>query len=180
VLAAEKRLKVCIEALRTGKFKRDSHSERCKEILKGGSNMIGARPKPIDSPRSLNDRKIVYLACPYTHPDKKVREERFQAATRAAAQLINMGLIVFSPITMTHPLDVVMGGGTETLGSEYWVAFDEAFMDFCSEMLVLQIAGWDESEGIRREIEYFRARGKPVRFLDSDYALTLATKQNIP
>ena len=128
--------------------------------------MSGARPQRVDNPRPLNDRKIVYLACPYTHPDKKVREERFQAATHAAAQLINSGLIVYSPITMTHPLDLVMGGGTETLGSEYWVAFDEAFMDFCSEMVVLQIKGWDESEGIRREIEYFLAKAKPIRFLN--------------
>ena len=109
--------------------------------------------------------KIIYLACPYTHPDHTVREQRFRLATQAAAELIRQGHIVYSPITMTHPIDVVMAEGTETLGSDYWVQFDEAFMAVCAEMVILQIEGWDESRGIQREIDYFHSKGKPVRFM---------------
>jgi hypothetical protein len=110
-------------------------------------------------------RRIIYLACPYTHPDSKVREQRFHAATTAAAVLITRGYIVYSPITMTHPIDVALAGVTETLGSDYWVSFDEAFMDACSEMVILKIEGWESSNGIRREMEYFQKRGKPVSFM---------------
>jgi hypothetical protein len=66
---------------------------------------------------------------------------------------------------MTHPLDMVSAGDANTLGSDYWVKFDEAFMAVCAEMVVLQIDGWDQSSGIRREMNYFQSRGKPVRFL---------------
>lgn len=113
----------------------------------------------------LHARTIIYLACPYTHPDSKVRGQRFRAATDAAATLIREGHIVYSPITMTHPIDVVLAGTTATLGSDYWVSFDEAFMDACSEMVVLKGEGWDKSSGIRREMEYFKEQGKPVRFI---------------
>jgi nucleoside 2-deoxyribosyltransferase len=113
----------------------------------------------------MAQKRIIYLACPYTHPDSAIREQRFQIATKSAAALIKMGHIVFSPLTMTHPIDVVLAGEAATLGSDYWVNFDEAFMDMCSEMIVLQIDGWDQSSGIRREVQYFTNNNKPVQYL---------------
>jgi hypothetical protein len=115
-----------------------------------------------------DQHRIIYLACPYTHPDHTVRAKRFRLATAAAADLIRQGHIVYSPITMTHPIDVLMAGDTNTLGSDYWVEFDEAFMAMCAEMVVLQIEGWDKSNGVQREIDYFRSRGKPIHFRKDD------------
>lgn len=112
------------------------------------------------------NHSIIYLACPYTDANRFVREERYQLATRAAASLILKGRIVFSPITMTHPLDVLLAGEANTLGSDYWVKFDVAFMAACSEMAILNIDGWRESSGIRREIAYFRSHSKPIYMVD--------------
>jgi hypothetical protein len=109
---------------------------------------------------------IIYLACPYTDVSFEVRERRYRAATIAAASLIRQGRIVFSPITMTHPIDVVLAGQKGTLGSEFWVQFDEAFMGCCSEMVILKVDGWENSSGIEREKRFFEARGLPVRYLD--------------
>lgn len=109
---------------------------------------------------------IVYLACPYTHSDPDVRKERFDKATVAAAYLISRGQVVYSPITMTHPIDVVMAKEAGTLGSEFWVRFDEAFMATCSRIVVLRIPGWDLSNGVRREIRWFEDAGQPVEYLD--------------
>ena len=108
--------------------------------------------------------EIVYLACPYTDPDPAIRETRFHAANEAAAALIRKGRIVYSPITMTHPLDKVLAG-TDTMGSDYWVKFDQAFMEVCAEMYVLTLEGWQESSGIRREIEYFERNGKSITYI---------------
>lgn len=110
-------------------------------------------------------RDVIYLACPYTHPDPAVRKARFDTATAVAADLIRAGHIVYSPITMTHPIDVVLAGASNTLGSDYWVAFDEAFMEMCSEMIVVQAEGWESSSGIRREIAFFKVRKKPIRYM---------------
>lgn len=111
------------------------------------------------------NHKIIYLACPYTHPSPEVREARFHAANRAAASLIRQGHIVYSPITMTHPIDKVLAGDVSTLGSDFWVTFDEAFMDVCSEIIVLQAEGWNKSSGVKREIDYFESQRKPVSFM---------------
>jgi len=125
--------------------------------------------------------KILYLACPYTDPDYAVREKRFKLATQAAASLIGKGHIVFSPITMTHPIDVAMVGKRNTLGSDFWVRFDQTFMERCDEFALLTIDGWESSSGIRRELEYFSAAGKPLWKLSPDFDLTplLNEKSNI-
>src|SRR5262249_50223394 len=94
------------------------------------------------------------------------REARFRLATEAAASLIRQGHIVFSPVTMTHPIDVILASDKGTLGTDFWIPFDEAFMDVCSEMAILRIDGWHESNGILRERRFFESRGRPVWFLD--------------
>ena len=109
---------------------------------------------------------VIYLACPYTDSDPAVRKARFDVATAVAADLIRAGHIVYSPITMTHPIDMVLAGASNTLGSDYWVAFDEAFMEMCSEMVVIRLDGWKGSSGIRREIAYFTEHKKPIRYMD--------------
>jgi nucleoside 2-deoxyribosyltransferase len=108
---------------------------------------------------------IIYLAGPYSHSDPAIREGRYTLITAVAAQLISKGWIVFSPLTMTHPIDKLLAGHSETLGSEYWVNFDEAFMEFCSEIVVVMVDGWDKSSGVAREIKFFRDRGRPVHHI---------------
>jgi nucleoside 2-deoxyribosyltransferase len=121
--------------------------------------------------KPINKRELIYLACPYTHASPVIRLQRFEQATKAAAGLIRQGRIVFSPITMTHPIDIEMAGSENTLGSDFWVAFDEAFMDRCDVFVLLPLAGWQKSSGVMREIEYFQKAGKPLLVLDEHFAL---------
>jgi len=116
--------------------------------------------------------RIYYLASPYTHHEKSVRVERFKAANKAAAHLIERKLIVYSPISMTHPIDEVMADEDATLGSDYWVNFDEAFMEFCTEMIILPLEGWQASSGIKRERVFFETRGRKVWMYD-DFVASL-------
>jgi hypothetical protein len=114
---------------------------------------------------SAKSHDIIYLACPYSHSSMDIRLQRFEASAHAAAHLIHEGKFVYSPITMTHPIDLVMAAEGDTMGSDYWCDFDEAFMSVCSEMIILMIPGWDQSRGIKREAEFFRAHAKPVRYM---------------
>lgn len=122
--------------------------------------------------KAAQAHNVIYLACPYTDPDPVVRKARFDIATAVAADLIRAGHIVYSPITMTHPIDMVLAGASKTLGSDYWVAFDEAFMEMCTEMVVIRLEGWERSNGIRREIAYFTDHKKPIRYMDLPNSIT--------
>jgi hypothetical protein len=113
----------------------------------------------------ITQSKIVYLAAPYSHELAEVRLARFNAVTIAAARLIEKGRIVYSPLTMTHPIDLVLAKG-HTLGSDFWLKFDEAFMECCSEMILLRLSGWQKSSGVARELAFFERRRRPITFLD--------------
>jgi len=116
---------------------------------------------------------IIYLASPYTNTDHNVSQARYMAVTQVAAQLVVQGKIVFSPITMTHPFDKIIAGAENTLGSDYWVKFDEAFMVACDELWILKLPGWDQSSGIKRETEFFTERGiEPIFLEPSDFDIS--------
>lgn len=104
---------------------------------------------------------MIYLASPYTHPDPRVREARFDAACLATAALVRAGQIVFSPIVHGHPLvrfDL-------PIEWEYWERFDREHLRRCDEVAVLMIDGWRESRGVQAEIDLAIEMDLPIRYL---------------
>lgn len=104
----------------------------------------------------------IYLAVPYSHPDAAVRQERFELANAKAADLMNQGYIVFSPISHSHPIAVQ---GTLPLDFEFWQAMNESFIEWCDKMFVCKIDGWEESVGIKGEIRIADSLGREVLFI---------------
>jgi len=110
---------------------------------------------------------MIYLASPYSHPDPAVREARFQAACRQAAEMLRCGIAVFSPIAHTHPI-AAYGLPLEWAS---WEKYDRVFLEMCSEVWVLTFDGWQESMGVQAEIEIAREMGKPVMLVEPERAL---------
>lgn len=99
---------------------------------------------------------MIYLACPYTHPDPKVREQRFLQVNKTAAKLISLGYGVFSPISQCHP---IAQEGELPTSWEYWKEYDEKILSICSELCILTLDGWRESKGIQGEVKIAREKG---------------------
>jgi hypothetical protein len=102
---------------------------------------------------------MIYLASPYTHPSKEIREIRFRLVTKAAAALAIKGYRFFCPITHTHSIDLELQRLEIDLPSEFWQKFDEPFLWLCNEFMILNIEGWDRSQGIANETIHFAKRG---------------------
>lgn len=109
-------------------------------------------------------KPIIYLASPYSHPDPAVREARYVAVTKQMARMVAQGLIVFGPITMSHPVEVI--GRMPPAPTAWWLDFDKAFMDACAECQVLKLPGWENSTGVQFEIGYFSRQRKLVTFIE--------------
>jgi nucleoside 2-deoxyribosyltransferase len=112
----------------------------------------------------------VYLASPYSHPDPRVRAERFEAANRAAAALMGAGFCVFSPISHSHPISQCGVPGDWTR----WEVLDRWMLRQCDEVVVLTLDGWRESRGVQAELAMAAALDLPVRHLSLGEALSLA------
>ena len=107
--------------------------------------------------------KKIYLASPYSHPDKAVCNDRFRAACKTAAKLMQDGYNVMSPIAHSHPVARYIGNH---LDHDFWLEQDLSFLDsWADEMWVLMIDGWDESKGIAREIIHAEKIGLPVKYI---------------
>ena len=107
----------------------------------------------------------IYLACPYSHPDPAVREARFEAVNRAAAQLMRLGHSVFSPISMTHP---IAEAADLPKGWDFWAAQDLPFLEWCDKVVVLMLPGWKESTGVDEEVRIALDMGKIVEYIRTD------------
>lgn len=104
---------------------------------------------------------MIYLCSPYSHSDADVRQQRFEAACRAAAALTRQGKTTLSPIVMSHPL---CRYGLP-LDWRFWQRHDRRFLEVCDEVVVLMLVGWQESIGVQAEIAIARELGKPVRYM---------------
>lgn len=114
-------------------------------------------------------KPLVYLACPYSHPDMAVRCQRFDAVNVVAGALMRSGKLIFSPISHTHPIAVV---GNLPMGWDFWHAYDRAFLEHSNAVIVLCLDGWQESTGVQAEIKIARELGIPVEYADPrDYGI---------
>lgn len=117
-------------------------------------------------------RKI-FLACPYGHADAAVVERRYDVANAVAAKIVLSGSVVFSQVSMSHPINRYLAGLDKAGIGRLWAPIDQAFMEDMTELVVIDEPGWKESAGVAREIEFFRTRNRRVS-LWSDVAQEFA------
>ena len=93
----------------------------------------------------------IYLACPYSQPDPKTRESRVKAVNKKAAELMEAGNLVFSPLSHSHPISKYCK--IDPCDNDFWLRQDLWILENCDEFHVLCLEGWKESLGILVEME---------------------------
>lgn len=115
-------------------------------------------------------RPIYYLATPYRAYQPEGREfsnegERYREAAdeaqKWAALFLQAGVPTFSPIQYTHALSSVLQDSHEA-----WLEVDHAFVDSSKVLIVMQMPGWDNSDGIRQEILWAKKAKKYIYMVD--------------
>lgn len=106
---------------------------------------------------------ISYLACPYTHEHDFIQHSRYEQVTRVAADLMRQGQIIYSPITSMHYLS------RHCKPNEIdWLHHDLVILARCDKLIVLQLEGWKQSEGLQREIAFATERNIPIEYMEYD------------
>lgn len=102
---------------------------------------------------------LYYMATPFTHEDPLVEGQRLKDAQEAARRLLrDYGYKVISPIAYTVPL---VGTGN----AQQWTWFDAHLLKNCDALLVYQMDGWVESQGVSLEIRQAQLLEKPTYYL---------------
>lgn len=107
--------------------------------------------------------KLIYIASPYTNKDYTKLVENYLTVTKYAAKLVEEGCVVISPITLGHTL---CSFRKLPINFEFWENFCLTILSKCDEMIVYKINSWENSVGIKEEIEFCKQLGIPVTFVD--------------
>lgn len=105
---------------------------------------------------------MIYIASPYSDPDKKKMQERFEAVCRYAGACLKKGEIVFSPIAHCHPIAERFDLPRTW---EFWKKVDVGYLRLASELRVLELDGWKESTGVAQEVYIAGTLGIPIHFI---------------
>ena len=108
---------------------------------------------------------MIYLASPYSSPDKNLVQYRVEKTMQCTAALIRQKKFVWSPIVHCHEMATKFGLPTD---AHFWMEYNFDFIRRSEEVYVLRLEGWDKSVGIKAELEVAHALFIPVRFVDED------------
>ena len=115
---------------------------------------------PDRSPRS--DSPLIYLAAPFSHPDPEVSRRRLEEVNGYAAQLLSRGRLAFSPLSHGAQLD------SPDIPDSVWYQLGLRIMEGCDELWMLALDGWEDSEGVRMELERAGQLDIPVYIVNPD------------
>ena len=119
----------------------------------------------------IEEKPLVYLAVPYSHPDPKIKEWRFAQVNKMTAKLMKEGITVFSPISHCHSIAKHNALPTDW---EFWKKFDIAYLSCSRKLLVYKLDGWETSVGIAGETKIANELGIPIEYIE--YEPILETK----
>lgn len=108
---------------------------------------------------------MIYLAAPYSHPDRAVLEQRMEVFRQVSNRLNERGLYCTSPL-YNHFLGM---SGTW----EVWKAYSELQLRSCVGLWVLKLDGWEESVGVLAEISLAQELGLQISWFTAEEALAL-------
>lgn len=113
----------------------------------------------------MENNGYTYLCSPYSHADASIRFMRFQRAVAYTARRMLAGESMFSPIAHSHAIDLAL---PEIQGFDFWMKQDIPLLRHAARVKVLMLSGWEQSRGVRHELELALALHIPVEYVTDD------------
>jgi Domain of unknown function (DUF1937) len=116
-----------------------------------------------------------YLGSPYTRYEGGI-DQAFNDVMIITGELIKAGVSVYSPIVHCHSVRVP---GIDPLDYKFWLDNQTGMMKAAYGLIVAQMPGWDESYGVKWELDLFKELDKPIRMLANTNAIGEMITENI-
>ena len=101
----------------------------------------------------------IYLATPYTGTEVQ-QIVRFKQACEICATLMKKGFRVFSPIAHSHNISVY---GNMPGSYDFWKEQNSSWLEWADELWIARMHRWDESKGIKFEIDWAVIHGLDIK-----------------
>lgn len=89
-----------------------------------------------------------------------------------AGGLMKQGVPVYSPVAHSHP--IATNAKIDPFSHDFWLPVCQPMMEAAYGILVCEMPTWEQSKGIRHEIEWFTANERPVIHLPMDFLYAIA------
>lgn len=116
---------------------------------------------------------MIYIASPYTSPlagDLAIMAQKnryLKAVEFQTFLMLTNGPPAFSPIVYCHPIALANPGmGTD---AAYWQRFNMAFIRKAEAIFALCLPGWEQSKGMKVELQVAKMLDIPVVYYDEDF-----------
>ena len=108
---------------------------------------------------------MIYLASPYSHRDPIIRQRRFDLAVDYVSIVMLRPQAIYSPIVHCHPVALKH---KLPKGWDFWKLHDLAILRHADELQILCIPGWQDSVGVRNEINFAMSAGIRIAYIEPD------------
>ena len=95
----------------------------------------------------------IYIASPYSDPDPKVRDRRYNQVAYYAASLLLQRRWAYSPVIHCHELAKNYRFPTSFA---FWAEYNFTMLTAAGLLHVLQLEGWDRSVGVCAEVAWWK------------------------
>jgi hypothetical protein len=108
--------------------------------------------------------KFIYVASPYsTNADEKLMQYRAKDTALLVGKLMNRykNCFFYSPVIYFRQIALECDLPHTR---EFWWGVNKYMLDKTDELCVLQMTGWEESDGVKQEIDYAISINLPIAY----------------
>jgi len=113
----------------------------------------------------MSNIKCVFVSAPFTGTPFE-QEYREVVITRYIGHLMRKGIQAYSPVTFGCAVAFV---SPLPVDYAFWEDHCKFFVDACTEVHVLMLDGWNQSNGVAGELREASKLGKIVHFIKPDF-----------
>lgn len=104
---------------------------------------------------------FIYLGTPYTHPDLMVQDERYSIALQMTYYFLKKGYLVYCALAHNNLFNAMGYTGDW----EHWQNHNHQMLIRCNKLLVLELNGWETSQGLKAEIRIAKEHHIPIEHI---------------
>jgi len=104
---------------------------------------------------------MIYLASPYSHAEERVRVRRYLYTREFVYRQLAKGVPLVSPIVYCHQFARDFDAPTDAVS---WLPLNAALIEAAKGLWVLKLDGWEDSVGVKMEIEKADLLGLPITY----------------